>query len=138
MAAAAGTRRPRRRRIRALVAAAAAVLLVVGLGLGITVWLSDTAERTATASAGPVEVTVSATAANDGSALEVVIAGMRPGETCTLVAVDRDGDTFPAGDWPVSDAGGGRWRGWADVHPDDLAEVVVLGDGGRELVRLPL
>ena len=130
-------RRPRRDRTWALVAAA--VLLVVGLGVGISVWATGSGERTVTAAAGPVEVTLTATAAaEEGSALDVTIAGMRPGETCTLVAIDRGGRSHPAGDWPVSAAGDGRWRGWADVDPGDLAEVVVLGDGGREVVRLQL
>jgi hypothetical protein len=85
-----------------------------------------------------VEVTVTARQGSEGSVLDVVIAGMRPGETCALVAVDRDGGTHPAGDWPIPASGDARWRGWADVHPDELAELVVLGDGGRELVRVPL
>ena len=133
----AGTRQPRPSRRWALVAAAAAVLVLLGLGV-VAVLTSGTGERTVTATAGAVEVTLTATEANEGSALDVVIAGMRPGETCTLVAVDRDGRTHPAGDWPTSDDGGGRWRGWAAVEPGELAEVVVLGDGGRELLRLRL
>jgi hypothetical protein len=136
LSAEAGTRPPRRRHVGRWALVAAAVVVV--LGLGWTVWSSGSGERTGTATAGPVEVTLTATPANEGSALDVVVAGLRPGETCTLVAVDRDGDTHPAGDWATSPAGAGRWQGWADVAPDDLAEVVVLGDGGRELVRVPL
>ena len=136
MASVAGTRRRRRSRTWALVAAA--LLLVLGVGIGVAVWPSGSGERTVTATAGPVEVTVTATPANDGSALDVAVSGLGPGENCTLVAVDADGRSHPAGDWPVSDAGDGRWRGWADVAPADLTEVVVLGDGGRELVRVPL
>ena len=136
VSAVAGTRRRRRSRTWALVAAA--LLVVLALGVGAVVWASGTDERTVTATAGAVEVTLTATQAKEGSALEVTVAGLRPGETCTLVAVDRDGRPHPAGDWPVSEAGDGRWRGWADVDPGDLAEVVLLGDGGRELVRVPL
>jgi anti-sigma factor RsiW len=132
----AGTRRPRRSWRSGLVAAA--VLVVLGLGVGAGVWASRTAEQTVTATSGPVEVTLTASAAKEGSALDVVVAGLRPGETCTLVAVDQDGRSHPAGGWSTSDAGDGRWRGWADVDPGDLAEVVLLGDGGRELVRVPL
>jgi predicted anti-sigma-YlaC factor YlaD len=137
MSAVAGTRRPRRSRTWALVAAAAA-LVVLGLGIGLAVWWPGSVEQTVTASSGPVEVTLTASEANDGSALDVAVAGLRPGETCSLVVVDRDGRSHPAGDWPVSEEGDGRWRGWADVDPGDLSEVVVLGDGGRELVRVPL
>jgi hypothetical protein len=138
MSVAAGTRRPPRRRPRTWSLVAAAVLVVLGLVVGTIVWTSGTGERTVTATAGPVEVTLTATQANGGSALDVTVAGLRPGETCTLVAVDRDGDTHPAGDWPTSEAGDGRWRGWADVDPGDLTAVIVLGDGGRKLVRVPL
>jgi hypothetical protein len=49
--------------------------------------------------------------------------------------VDRDGARHAAGEWPASEAGGGTWRGWADVDRSDLAAVILLGDGGRELVR---
>jgi anti-sigma factor RsiW len=136
LSAVAGTRRRRHLRTWALVAAV--VLVVAGLGIGWTVWSPGSGERTGTATAGPVEVTLTATPANEGSALDVVVAGLRPGETCTLVAVDRDGATHPAGDWPTSAAGGGRWRGWADVDPGELTEVIVLGDGGREVARVPL
>jgi anti-sigma factor RsiW len=136
MSAVAGTRRPRRSRTWALVAAV--LLVVLGLGIGVSLWPSGTKERTVTATAGRVEVTLTATPANDGSALDVAVAGLRPGETCALVAVDSDGRSHPAGDWPTSDAGDGRWRGWAAVDPADLTEVVVLGEGGRELVRVPL
>ena len=34
--------------------------------------------------------------------------------------------------------GDGRWVGWSAVEPSSLDEVVLLGDGGRELVRLDL
>jgi anti-sigma factor RsiW len=137
VAAGAGTRQPRRTRRWAL-AAAAAVLVLLGLGAGAAAWMAGTDERTVTAAAGSVEVTLTATEADEGSALDVVIAGMRPGETCALVAVDREGRSHPAGDWPTSAAGDGRWRGWAEVALGDLAEVVVLGDGGREVLRVPL
>jgi hypothetical protein len=60
---------------------------------------------------------------------------MHPHENCTLVAVGRDGSRHPAGEWPASAAGDGTWRGWADVDRNELAAVVLVGDGGRELVR---
>jgi predicted anti-sigma-YlaC factor YlaD len=136
MSAAAATRRPRRSRTWALVAAA--VLVVLGIGAGVTVWATGSGEQTSTASAGPVHATVIASAADDGSILDVAVSGLRPRETCRLVVVDRDGNRYPAGEWPASDAGDGRWRGWADVDRSAVTEVVLLGDGARELVRVPL
>jgi hypothetical protein len=136
-AAAADSGRPRpRRRTWALVAAA--VLVAVGIAAGITVWVAGAGPETYTATAGPVLVTLITEEADDGSVLDVTVAGLRSGETCRIVAVDRDGAEHPAGEWPASEAGGGRWRGWADVDRSALTEVVLLGDGGRELVRVPL
>jgi hypothetical protein len=53
-----------------------------------------------------------------------------------MVAVDDDGGHHPAGEWAVSDDGDGRWDGWADVERTALREVVLYGDGDRELARL--
>ena len=113
------------------------MLAVVGIGVGVTVWATGSGEQTVTASAGSVRATVTVSGVDDGSALDVTVAGMRPSELCSLVAVDRDGARHPAGSWPASPAGDGSWRGWASVDEADVAEVVLLGDGGRQLVRVP-
>jgi anti-sigma factor RsiW len=135
--AAAADLRPARRPRRLLLVAAALVAML-GLGAGVTWWLSGDDARTRSAVAGPVQATVTATAARDGSALDVTVAGLDAGEICTMVAVDDDGERHPAGEWPASEAGDGRWVGWASVDPGSLDEVVLLGDGGRELVRVDL
>jgi anti-sigma factor RsiW len=135
-AAAGGSSRARvRSRARALVAAA--VLVVLGIGAAVTVWVTGAGEQSVTATAGAVRATVIASTVDDGSALDVTVTGLRPGETCWLVAVDRDGTRHPGGEWPASPAGDGRWRGWAQVDRGALTAVVLLGDGGRELVRVP-
>lgn len=131
MSAAAAPPARGRRRVVALVAAA--VLAV--LGIGVTVWTSGSSDQSVTATAGAVRATVTATSADHGSSLEVTVAGMHPRETCTLVAVGRDGTRHAAGQWPASAAGDGTWRGWAAVDRNDLAAVILTGDGGRELVR---
>jgi predicted anti-sigma-YlaC factor YlaD len=133
-AAALERRRPLRSRTWALVAAA--VIAVLGVGAGITVWATGSGGQTVSATAGQVEVTVTATEANDGSRLEVSVAGLRPGETCRIVAVDEDGIRHDGGEWPASHAGDGRWTGWAEVDPDALVAAVLLGDGGRRLARV--
>jgi anti-sigma factor RsiW len=124
---------PSRLRGRALALVAAALLAV--LGVGITVWATASSDQTVTASAGAVQATVTVSQVDHGSALDVTVAGMRPNETCHLVAVSRDGVRHPAGSWPASSSGGGTWRGWADVDRNDLAAVLLVGDGNRELVR---
>lgn len=124
-------------RTRTWALVAAAVLAAVGGAAGVTAWVTTAAEQTVTASAGAVQATVTASTVDDGTALEVTVAGMHPHEMCTLVAVDRAGARHPAGEWPASSAGDGTWRGWADVDRADLTAVVLLGDGGRELVRAP-
>jgi anti-sigma factor RsiW len=126
---------PPRRRRRSWALVAAAVLAV--LGIGVTVWVTGPAERTVTATAGAVRATVTVSSVDDGSALDVAVAGMRPHETCRLVAVDFDGARHPAGEWAASAAGDGTWRGWAEVDTTDLTAVVLLGDDGRQLVRVP-
>jgi hypothetical protein len=124
---------PRRARTRALVLVAAAVVAV--LGVGVTVWATASPDQTVTASAGAVRAEVTASPVDHGSALDVTVAGMHPHETCRLVAVDRDGVRHAAGEWPASAAGDGTWRGWTDVDRADLAAVILVGDGDRELVR---
>jgi anti-sigma factor RsiW len=124
---------PSRFRVRAVALAAAALLAV--LGIGVTVWATGSPDQTITATAGAVRATITVSDVDRGSALDVTVAGMHPNETCSLVAVGRDGVRHPGGTWPASPAGGGTWRGWADVDRDQLAAVVLVGDGGRELVR---
>jgi anti-sigma factor RsiW len=124
---------PARLRVRTAALVAAAVLAV--LGVGVKVWVTGPTAETVTASAGAVQATVTVSSVDKGSALDVTVAGMHPHETCHLVAVGRDGIRHPAGEWPASAAGDGTWRGWADVDRDGLAAVILVGDGGRELVR---
>lgn len=124
---------PSRLRVRAVALVAAALLVV--LGVGVTVWATGASDQTVTATAGAVRATVTVSQVDHGSALDVTVAGMRPDETCHLVAVGRDGTRHAAGTWPASSAGGGTWRGWADVDRNSLAAVILLGDGNRELVR---
>jgi len=124
---------PSRLRTRAVALVAAALLAV--LGVGVTIWATSSPDETVTATAGAVRATVTVSPVGHGSALEVSVEGMHPRENCSLVAVGRDGVRHAAGEWPASAAGGGTWRGWADVDRDQLAAVVLVGEGGRELVR---
>ena len=126
---------PRRRR---WLLVAAAVLALVGAGTGVVVWATSQESGPVTAASGPVEVTLAAGGQEEGTVLDISVSGLRPGETCRMVAVDDDGGLHDAGEWPVSDDGDGRWRGWTDVDRSDLREVVLYGNGDRELVRITL
>jgi hypothetical protein len=128
--------RPRVEGPRRWLLVAAAVLAVLGAGVGIVVWQSGPDVRTATASAGPVQATVSVSEAGDGSALDVRVAGLHPDEECHLVAVDEDGVRYAAGYWHVSPAGDGEWRGWAAVDETEVDEDLLLGSDGEQLARL--
>jgi len=132
-AAAAEARGPRRLRARTWALVAAAVLTVLGVGTGVAVWATGSGEQSAVAQDGPVRVAVTASPAQDGVSLDVAVAGLRPGEICRLVAVDQDGDWYPAGHWSASEAGDGRWKSWTDVDSSALVGIGVYGDGGREL-----
>jgi hypothetical protein len=136
-AAARATSSPAPRRRRWLLVAAA-VLALVGAGVGGVVWAAGRDPGPVTASSGAVHATLDADGQSEGTVLEISVAGLEPGETCRMVAVDSNGEPHPAGEWAVSDNGDGRWRGWTDVARDDLTEVRVYGDGDRELVVLEL
>jgi hypothetical protein len=128
-----GPRLRTRARARTWALVAAAVLAVLGIGAGVTVWATGSGEQSAVAEAGPVRVAVTAIPEQNGVSLDVTVAGLRPGEICHLVAVDRAGERYPAGKWPASDAGDGRWVGWADLESSAVAGIDLLGDGGRKL-----
>jgi anti-sigma factor RsiW len=127
---AAAVHRPRRRWLAT--AAAAAAVVVVG---GVT-WIAiDDDARVETATAGSVRVTVTADQRNEGTALDVTVAGLERGQHCTIVVVDEAGDRWAAGDWTVP---GGRvsYNLWTRVTPDDLSQVVLLGDDGDDLITV--
>jgi len=126
---AAAVHRPRR---RWLAAVAAAAVVAVGGATWVAVG-NDSEVRTATA--GPVRVTVTAEQRNEGTALDVTVAGLERGQHCTVVVVDDAGKRISAGDWTVP---GGRvsYDIWTRVTPDDLSQVVLLGDHGDHLITV--
>ena len=134
--AAAAQVRPAHRTRRLVLAAAAVVVLGGGAGAGAAVWWPDDEGGTWTASSGGLQLTVSASEARDGSALDVTVAGLPAGQDCELVVVDREGDRHAAGEWSATYAGEASWRGWTTVEPASLAEILLLAEDGRELARI--
>ena len=93
--------------------------------------------RTATASAGAVDATVSASTVDDGSALVDSVAGLRPGETCRMVAVDRERRLVPGGHVAGVAAGRRHVAGLGRRRATTLCRrSCCYGDGGRELVQV--
>jgi anti-sigma factor RsiW len=135
VAAAARARRAQRRR-RLVLAAAAVVVVGTGAGAGMAVWSQDDDGGTWTASSNGLQLTVSASEARDGSALDVTVAGLPAGQDCELVVVDREGDRHAAGVWSATYSGEASWRGWTTVAPSSLSEIVLLAEDGRELARI--
>jgi hypothetical protein len=126
--------RPGRRRLLV----AAAVVAVLGAGGGITWWAVSGGEQTWSASEGSVHMNVTVTARAGGTALDVSVAGLPPHQTCRLVVVDGDGARHQAGEWDATYAGEASFRGWTAVDQKALADLVLLGSDGEELVRVPL
>jgi hypothetical protein len=125
---------PRRSRRWPAIAAAAAVVLGAGAVVGVRALDDDS--RTWTATSGQLELTVAVTEARDGSALDVTVDGLAAGQDCELVVVDADGERHPAGEWSATYEGQASWSGWTEVAPSSLAQIVLLGEDGRELVRV--
>jgi anti-sigma-K factor RskA len=137
VAAAAAPRRARA--TRWLLVAAAAVLVAVGGGVAaVAVWASRGGEPSYSASAGDVRLTVTATAQENGTALDVTVDGLPPGTECELVAVDDAGNRHDAGSWKADYDGEAWYRGWTEVDRRSLADVVLTDGDGDVLVRLPV
>ena len=128
--------RPVRRTRRWLLAAAA--VLVLGAGIGGASWVATAPEPSHSAVAGQVHMTVTADADPAGTTLDVSVAGVGAGENCHLVVVDSHGGRHQAGAWTASYAGKASFQGWTAVDRSDVADVVLLGTDGQELVRVPL
>jgi anti-sigma-K factor RskA len=127
----------RRSGTRWLVAAvAAAVVAVVGGVAAVAVWASRGGEPVYSATAGDIRLTVTATAQENGTALDVTVAGLPPRTDCRLVVVDDSGRHHEAGEWWATYAGEASFRGWTEVDRSALTDVVLMDADGAELVRL--
>lgn len=135
-AAAAEDRRAVRRRW--LVAAAAVAVLLAGGG-GTSVWVAQQGgEPTHAVAAGQVRMTVQAVGDETGTTLGVTVAGLPPGTDCRLVAVDRAGVRYLAGEWKATYEGKAWFKGWTEVPRSRLADVLLLDAQGKLLVRVPV
>jgi hypothetical protein len=127
----AATRRPAHRRWIAAGVAAAGLVAVGGLWAAVR----DSGEEH-TATADGVHLSVVADERAGGTAMDVTIAGLPANSWCELVVVDEGGDWHDAGDWTTEGGVESYWV-WSQVRPDDVAEVMLLGVDGEELVSVP-
>jgi hypothetical protein len=131
----AAARGPSRIRRRLLLVAAALVLALGGVAAGIALWPDGT---TVSASDGGVQMTATVRGGGGGTVVDVAVAGLPEDGVCRLAVLDDAGRQHPAGEWGIDETGGGSWRGWADLHPAAVTDVLLLDEHGDRLLRAPL
>lgn len=150
--AGAGPRHRRRQpRIGRAVAAAvaAAALLAGGAVVGrITApapessSIASAGSRTVEGTQGPVTMSATITPAAGWVRLAATVAGIAPGQRCTLLVTGRDGTSATAGSWvtspPREPGRPAPVTGSAIVDPAQVRSVSVRNDAGDTLVDLPV
>jgi hypothetical protein len=126
----------RRRPARALLATAAAVVILGG-GIATAVSLSSSSDaHVATQGAVRMQVTLASQAT--GTALHVEVSGLPVDEHCRLVAVADDGTREQVGRWDATYAGDAQVTGSTSIPASHLTRLILLGNGGTELVTVPI
>jgi hypothetical protein len=143
----AGIQRSPRRRVgfagRRWAAVAAGLLLVVG-SVGVAVVsrhsssASDAVMATASDPATSVVVHTTVHRRDWGTALDVQLHGVAPGERCRLIAVARDGRQDVAASWQANYQGRADVSGATAIPTPALSWLRVVNDDGRLLVTVPV
>jgi hypothetical protein len=147
--------RRRSRRRRWLTGAVAAAVLVVGLlagaaASGVFLRGGDAPPATgtvitATGESG-VHLQVALDARRWGTALDIEVANVAPGSTCSLVAVTSAGARETAATWTVPERGYRQEAGAAVLHlagavgvdPSRIVRFEMVTPSGEELLRMPV
>ncbi len=125
------------RQARRRLAAAAAVLALAGTGVGVASWQAGRPRTESyAASVGPVNMRVAVTSQTRGTGLDVTVTGLPAGESCRLVAVSVDGSRQVAVSWQATYAGQARVKGGTSIPESQLAQLVLLGTEGQQLVAI--
>ena len=145
LAAAARDRRRRRAVVLAVAAAVIALVLVPGAVWGV----SRLHPAPAAATAGPAQITWTATDVSTGisgkaqawtsawgSDLSVSISGVPSGTQCTIVVVTKDGATQTAASWKASYAGTAQVHGNVAAPVSSIAHIEIVDDTGHVLLHL--
>jgi predicted anti-sigma-YlaC factor YlaD len=130
----------RRRPARALLAAAAAVIVLGGgIATAVTVGGSSGSSSDVHSQAqGSVRMQVTVASQTTGTALHVEVSGLPVDEHCRLIAVADDGTREQVGRWDATYAGNAQVTGSTSIPSSHLARLVLLGNGGTELVTVPI
>ena len=123
-------------RRRAGVAAVAAAVVVVSGVAGLTRSGTAPQAHTYTAVSGPVHMSVTLTDEVRGTGLDVSVRGVAGNQQCSLVAVARDGTRQTVSTWQTTYTGKAWSKAAMPLRQSELAQLVLLGDGGRPLVSL--
>jgi hypothetical protein len=72
-----------------------------------------------------------------GTAVQVSLQGVTPGENCRLVAVARDGRQEVAATWQATYEGRAEVTGATAIPADELSALRIVATDGRPLVSAP-
>lgn len=130
----------RRRRLPLLAAAAVAVLALV---LGAGWWQNQhKAPATMTASgasvANGVKATVVMTPTDAGTTLDLTLAGVTPGEHCSLVAVSSNGTHEVTSTWVANYEGDATITGSTGISLADIERFDITTPDGTTLLQVPV
>jgi anti-sigma factor RsiW len=142
---AAAAERRASRRWRVLAAAAALVALVAaGTAVGVSQASGGhhstrppTATHVITDPATGVHAQITPVAKGWGTSVRVQLTGVREGETCSLVVVNKNGQRDVAASWKVNYSGAVDVQGATAWPSSDIASYDVVTVDGRRLVSVP-
>ena len=138
-------RRPLRRTPRTRIALAVSCIVLAAAGSGIGVMMSSsnsasvtTAAWSATTTVQPYHVTatVQVSTASWGSKIQLKMASVPDGYTCTMVVIDRNGHGQQAGNWKAKDSGPFTINGSVSLAPNLISSIQVNLPNGRTLLTL--
>ncbi|HZC27560.1 MAG TPA: zf-HC2 domain-containing protein [Actinopolymorphaceae bacterium] len=73
-----------------------------------------------------------------GTKVDIVLRGVKKGDVCSLIVVDRAGHRWDGGSWTVAYDRGVRWSGGVAVPTDQVLRIEIVAPGNQHpLVELP-
>lgn len=131
---------PRWRRWRVIAAAAAVVIVVGGASATAVSVLHSTTDGPTwhKATAGSISMSIAVSSQATGSALRVAVSGLPEDEDCWLYAIADDGTKELVSRWEATYAGEAQVTGSTTIPSAELNRLVLVGNGGQQLVTVPV